>query len=142
MSDFRIKILAADKAVYEGPCYSAVVPLSDGLMGVMAHHSNMVSAIKTGIMTYRIKKDDAPVNVAVSAGLIKVENNEVLILVDTAENADSIDLARAERAAENAKARINMQRSRRAQLAAEADLARAISRINASRRGLGGAKRK
>ena len=134
MNKFRIKILASDKMIYEGPCCNVTIPLSDGQMGIRAHHSNTVSAIKTGILSYRIDEKDAAVNVAVSDGILKVEDNEVIILVDAAEEADSIDEARAKRAAEKAKAKIRSAQSKRAQLAAEADLARAISRINAARK--------
>lgn len=135
MREFNIKILAADNIIYEGSCCSVTIPLSDGLMGIRAHHSNMVSAIKTGVMSYRISETDAPVNVAVSDGLLKVEDNEVLVLVDAAEKADSIDVARAKRAAEAARHKLLREQSRKAQLAAEADLARAISRIAASGKG-------
>lgn len=135
MKDFNLKILAADKIIYEGSCCNMVVPLLDGYMGFRANHSNMISGVKTGVMTYQVSEEDAPVNVAVSDGLIKVEDNDILVLVDAAEKADSIDIARAKRAEEASRQRLLKEQSRKAQLAAEADLARAITRIAASTKG-------
>lgn len=132
MKEFRLKILAADKALYDGNAISVNVPLGDGSMGILANHSSMVSAIVPGVLTYRTVKDGPLQKAAVSDGLIKVENNEVLILVDTAEKAEDIDIIRARKAAEEAKEALRKEQNRREQMTFEADLARAISRIKAS----------
>ena len=132
MKEFQIKILASDKLIYEGPCVSVTVPLSDGSMGILAGHSNMVSAVKTGVISYKTAQDAKSEKVAVSAGLLKVENNEVLVLVDAAEKAESIDIARAMRAEESARAKLLNEQRKHERMAVEADLERAIMRIKAS----------
>ena len=49
MSDtFRLLIYAADHPFFEGECRSAVIPTLWGQQGVMAHHSNYISAIVPG----------------------------------------------------------------------------------------------
>ena len=45
MSEFRIAILAADRVFYEGPCESLVGPTVLGQHGILANHSNMISAL-------------------------------------------------------------------------------------------------
>ena len=69
----------------------------------------------------------------VSDGLLKVENNEVMILVDTAENPEDIDEARARRAEEQAREALKRANSNRDVSLATAELSRALSRIKASR---------
>ena len=39
---FRLSILAADKAFYNGESLSLVIPTTEGSYGVMAHHMNMI----------------------------------------------------------------------------------------------------
>ena len=84
MEEFQVKILASDHPFYEGKCYSLVIPTLRGMYGIHAHHSNMITAIIPGTLQYQIVPG-APLEAAVSNGLAKVENGEVLILVDTAE---------------------------------------------------------
>ena len=128
MSQFRISILAADSVLYEGPCESLIVPTPQGLYGILAKHCNMISAVVPGRLSYRIPGYQEQF-AAVSAGLVKVEDNEVLVLVDTAERPEDIDENRAKRAAEEAKEAILQKRSIREYRSAQANFARAINRL-------------
>ena len=130
MDSFYIHVLAEDHVVARGDCLSMVLPLEDGLYGVQAHHSNMISAIVPGILTCTMA-DGSAVRSAVSRGLVKVENNDVLVLIESAENPEAIDLDRAKRAAWEAQEILHRKHSLMEQTAAEASLARAINRIKA-----------
>ena len=66
---------------------------------------------------------------AVSSGLVKVENNDVLVLVDTAEHPEEIDTNRARRAADAAKEALLQKRSIQEYKVAQYNLARAMSRL-------------
>ncbi|MGI6106571.1 MAG: ATP synthase F1 subunit epsilon [Lachnospiraceae bacterium] len=128
METFQVHILAADRPFYEGPCESMVVPTSTGQYGIMAHHINMIAAIVPGTMTYRIPGEEAQI-ASISGGLIKVENNDVLVLVDSAERPEEIDINRAQREADMAKEAILQKQSIQEYRSAQAALARAISRL-------------
>lgn len=128
MNRFQISILAADSVLYEGPCESLVVPTSQGLYGILAGHSNMVSAVVPGRLSYRVPGGPEQF-AAVSAGLVKVEDNEVLVLVDTAERPENIDANRAKRAADEAKEAILQKRSIQEYRSAQANLARELNRL-------------
>lgn len=67
---------------------------------------------------------------AVSEGLIKVENNNVLIIVDSAERPEEIDINRARRSADEAREIMLQKKSRMEYHAAEARLARALNRLH------------
>lgn len=129
MSVFTVHILAADKVLYEGECESLIIPTPWGQYGILAHHCKAICAIVAGRLTYRVPggKDKYA---AVSDGLVKIENNDVLVLVDTAERPEEIDINRARAATEASKEAILQKKSIREYREAQASLARALSRID------------
>ena len=128
MENFPVHILAADEPFYEGPCQSISVPTTTGMYGVLAHHTNVILAIVPGTLRYRREGEDEKL-AAVSAGLMKVENGEVLILVDSAERPEEIDANRAQRAADRAKEELLQKKSIQEYRMAQSNLARALSRL-------------
>ena len=128
MKPFPVHILAADHAFFEGECTSLILPTVDGQYGVLAGHSNAIGAIVPGTLTCRTAAGET-LYAAVSAGLVKVEDGEVLVLVDAAERPEEIDKNRAERAAAAAKEALLQKRSIREYRLADANLARAINRL-------------
>ena len=124
-----MSILAADDPFYAGPCESLIVPSLQGKYGIMANHSNAIIALVPGTLFYRTPGQETKV-VAVSNGLIKVEDNNVLVLVDTAESPEEIDVNRAKRAADAAREAILQNKSIQEYHTAQARLARAVSRIH------------
>ena len=128
MTPFQVYILAADCDFYEGPCESLTVPTLQGQYGILANHSNMIGAVIPGTLRYQIPGQE-PKIAAVSAGLVKVENNEVLILVDSAERPEDIDANRARRAADRAREELLQKKSMQEYRTVQASLARAINRL-------------
>lgn len=132
MNTFHLRILAADDTFFDGECENLIVPCPDGSFGVQAHHINMISAVSPGELHYRpAEGPDAGVEkiAAVSSGLVKVENNDVLVLVDTAERPEEIDINRARRAADEAKEALLQKKSIQEYRIAQYSLARAVSRM-------------
>lgn len=132
MNTFHLRILAADDMFFEGECENLIIPSPDGSFGVQANHSNMISAVAPGELHYCPSEGpDAGAEkiAAVSSGLIKVENNDVLVLVDTAERPEEIDANRARRAADEAKEALLQKRSIQEYRIAQYSLARAVSRL-------------
>ncbi len=137
MSSFQVHILAADKTFYEGPCVSLTIPTSDGEQSILAHHSSMLAAVQPGTLRWQVP--DQPVQLAaVSPGMVKVENNEVLVLVDSIERPEEIDEARARREADLAREVILQKKSRQEYQIAQGNLARALNRLRVKARGMEG----
>lgn len=135
MNCFTLNILAAEKEFYNGDCVSLIVPTTQGAYGIQAHHSNMIAAIAPGILKVTVP-DGSQTIAAVSAGLVKVENNHVLLLVDTIERPEEIDENRAKRAAEEAKEALLQKKSIQDYHAAQTRLARAINRLRVKNNGI------
>lgn len=125
---FSLRILAAERPFYEGECEYLCVPARLGQCGIMAHHMNCVMAIKPGELHYIAPGQEA-VYGWVSGGIIKIENNEVLMLVDTAEHPEEIDINKAKREEAEAKEAILQRRSINEYKLAQAELARAASKL-------------
>lgn len=129
---FRLRVLASDKPFYEGDCLSITIPTQDGEREILAHHSNTIAALVPGELRGRFP-DGPDQTAAVSGGLIKVEDNEVLVLVDTAERPEEIDANRAKRAEAQAREAILQKRSIQEYRSAQITLARAVNRLKVSK---------
>ena len=134
MDTFQVHILAADRTFYEGPCVSLTVPTSDGEQGILAHHSSMMAAVVPGTIRWQPPGQEVQL-AAVSPGMVKVENNEVLVLVDSAERPEEIDEARARREADQAREALLQKKSRQEYQLAQSTLARALNRLRVKGRG-------
>lgn len=129
MKEFKLTVVEADSKFYEGNCISLVVPTSAGQYGVMAGHSNMVAAIVPGILKYSLP-DGERRHAAISGGVVKVENNEVLILGDSIESPDEIDANRAKRELEKAKNAMSDKLTDEEYSKAKAQMTKAVNRLN------------
>lgn len=128
MSVFQVHILAADRTFYEGPCVSLTIPTSDGEMGILAHHCRMIAAVLPGKLRWQPPGQEVQL-AAVSPGMVRVEDNDVLVLVDSAEHPEEIDAARARREADEAREVLLQKKSRQEHQIAQATLARALNRL-------------
>ena len=133
MDNFKLQIMASDHMVFDGDAQSVSLPTTEGSVGILAHHSNIIMAVVPGEITYRAA-DGSEETVIVSDGLLKVENGEAMILVDTAERPDEIDEARAQRAEERAREELKRANTNRDIALASAELSRAMSRIKYSKK--------
>lgn len=136
MESFQVHILAADQTFYEGPCVSLTIPASDGELGILANHSPMIAAVKPGTLRYQVPGEE-PRLAAISPGMMKVEKNDVLVLVDSAERPEDIDAVRAQREADEAREALLQKRSRQEHQIAQATLARALNRLRVKNMGIG-----
>ena len=128
MKTFYLEIFAADGVFFRGECVSATVPTPDGQYGILPLHSNFITAVRAGEMHFTTP-DGARHPVLVEAGLAKIENNQVLLLVDAAERPEEAEANRALRAAERAKEEELQRRSMREYEASQAALAHAFDRL-------------
>ena len=129
MTPFQLHVLTAVKPFYEGECVSLVIPTPSGLYGIQAKHSNFVGSVIPGEMKITLK-DGQVLTAAVADGIVKVEDGDVLVLVDTAERPEEIDENRARRSLAAAKEALLQKRSIQEYKMVQANLARALNRLN------------
>ncbi|MBP3806788.1 MAG: ATP synthase F1 subunit epsilon [Eubacterium sp.] len=128
MDLFNAKIIEADSTFYSGTMQSLVVPTIDGQYGVLAHHQNLMVAVIPGLLKFMDEEGNWQ-EASVSDGMMRIEDGEVLILVDAAEWPYEIDAERVRQKEAAAREAMLQKRSVREYTLAEASLKRAISRM-------------
>lgn len=129
MPVFNLDIVTPETTVYSGTVESLRAPGTEGGFGVLARHHPMLAGLTVGEIIYR-EEGAPPKRMATSGGFAEVRRDKVTLLVETAEGAAEIDVARAEAALARAKERLAQQRADEIDVArAEVALARAINRL-------------
>ncbi|MDA8442457.1 MAG: F0F1 ATP synthase subunit epsilon [Peptococcaceae bacterium] len=130
MADFKLEVVAPEGKVVGADVQFVKLPSVEGELGILAHHTPLIGALKVGIIRYT--KDEKSYRIATSGGFVEVANNKVTVLAETAEPGDLIDLERALAAKERAMQRINERNTESDIKRAEFALQRAINRIKAA----------
>jgi F-type H+-transporting ATPase subunit epsilon len=130
----RVEIVSQDRLVFEGDVDIVVAPGADGEMGILPHHTPLLTSLKPGIL--RVRSQGREEDFAISGGVMEVQPNLVTVLADAAERAEEIDVSRAEEARQRAEASLaaGVPRNSEAYLAAETALRRSNLRLQVARR--------
>ena len=132
MPTFDFEIVTPVGSLYSGVIESLRVPGSDGGFGVLARHHPMVASLGVGQVIFRDEGGEER-RVSVSGGFAEVLRDGVVILAETAELPEAIDLDRAEAARDRARDRLAAPRDRALDVRrAEVALSRAINRLKDS----------
>lgn len=94
--DINFKIVTPERTVFEDKISQATLPVTDGQVTILPNHRSYIASLSSGEIT--VKKDGEEIILAVSGGFIEFNKNELVVLADTAEQAEEIDLKRAEEA--------------------------------------------
>lgn len=130
MTPFKLKIITPEKVFFDGETEQIIVRTTVGDVGILNGHEPYCAALGIGQM--RIKMDGAFRHAATSGGIIKVSKEGTVILVQTCEWSDEIDLDRANAAKDSAEQRLQAAKDDAELRMAEAKLKRALNRIDAA----------
>jgi len=93
----KFEIVTPEGPVFKEDVAQVTVPTKQGEITVLPNHIPLVASLMPGVI--EIKKLDGGGDImSVSGGFIEVLRNKVVILADTAERAEEIDMTRAEEA--------------------------------------------
>ena len=128
---FKLKILSPDKIFYDGETDGIITRTTVGEAGILANHEPYCAALTIGKL--RIHIDGVYKNAAISSGVIRVEHGgDTLILAQSIEWCEDIDVDRATRAKVSAEKRLadaGSVKDRHAADIAEFKLKRALNRL-------------
>jgi F-type H+-transporting ATPase subunit epsilon len=137
----KFKIVTPEKTVFEDSIDQATLPVADGEVTILPNHRSYIAALKAGEIC--LKKDGEEIIMATSGGFIEFHDNDLVVLADTAERAEEIDIKRAEeaktRAEEAMKRKESMDNAEYARVAAaiEKEMARLrVGRKHYTKRGI------
>ena len=129
MKEFNLEVITPSKPVFNGAVVSVTVPGTLGNFQVLYNHAPILSSLEIGIVKIKLLSGDEK-EFFTSGGTIEVLNNKVIILAESFESKDEIDLARAERSLERARERLSKGNKNNIDIVrAQASLNRALSRI-------------
>jgi F-type H+-transporting ATPase subunit epsilon len=102
MPRLKLDVVTAERVVYSDEVDVVVAPGTEGELSILPRHAPLVTMLQPGELL--IRKDGTETDLAVSGGFLQVAQNRVMVLADTAERAEEIDVARATAAREQAEA--------------------------------------
>ena len=100
----RLEVATPERLLIREDVSEVQIPAARGELGVRPDHAPLIAELGIGLLSYtttRGRKD-----VSVSGGVVEVLPDGVRVLADAAENADEIDLQRAETALRRANERL------------------------------------
>lgn len=131
-SELQLNIVSPDRLVVRDSVSAVTVPGKNGYIGVLPGHAPLLTELVPGELTY--VRQGAKHHLCVNWGFAEVLPSRVIVLVQTAEQAEEIDVERAEKAKQRAEERlkrfsdpeVDMERARES-------LCRAIARLEVAR---------
>jgi len=127
VATFRLEVVTAERIVFTDDVNGIVAWGVEGQLGILPHHAPLMTMLQPGDLI--IKRDDAEEYLALSGGFLEVRPDKVVILADTCERAEEIDIARAEAAKCRAEQTLKESSSKLDTAAAEAALHRSLARL-------------
>ncbi len=130
----RCEIVSQERLVFEGEADLVIVPGANGVMGILPNHAPLLSTLQLGVI--KVRRQEEEYVFTVTGGIVDVQPNLIIVMADTAESVQEIDVARAEAARERAEELLSrgLPPDNDAYLAIEAALNRSKLRIEAVKR--------
>lgn len=129
---FYLEIIAADRIFFEGDVEHLVITALDGLLGILPGHEPLVTSLPTGELKYMV--DGKWHYAAISEGFIEVMPDFAVILADSCELPEEIDIKRAEEAKKRAEERMRQKQSIMEYYQTQTALNRAMNRLKISQK--------
>ena len=92
----QICILTPDRVFWNEEAEEIILPTNTGQMGVLTNHAPIITALEIGIMSLRTQKEW--ISVALMGGFALVKQNQVTVLVNSAESKETVNSSEAEQA--------------------------------------------
>ena len=124
----HLEIVTPERLAYEDDVDMVLVPGIDGELGILPHHTPLVSLLGVGELT--IRKGGEEELFAIAGGFLQVRPDKVVVMAETADLDSDIDLEKAKAARDEAEKALESGYVEGADLsAARAELQRALLRI-------------
>jgi F-type H+-transporting ATPase subunit epsilon len=129
---FQLEIIASDHPFYKGECEMLIFPGLDGEHGILARHEAMVTCINAGELRFLV--DGNWQYAAVSEGFVEITPDYVVLLADTVERPEDIDINRANEAKVRAEEKLRQKQSIMEYYHTQAALNRAMNRLKVTKK--------
>ncbi len=107
MATYHLQIVTPDGLYFDGEAEKLIVRSTTGDVCILAHHINYVTPLGMGVAKVTTEGKDR--RAACVGGMLSVHEGEVTLVASTFEWSEDIDLERAQRAEERARARLEQR---------------------------------
>ncbi|MEW6226187.1 MAG: F0F1 ATP synthase subunit epsilon [Chloroflexota bacterium] len=129
----QLEIVTPERLAYRDEVDMVLVPGIEGELGILPHHTPLVSLL--GVGELKIRKGGTEESFAIVGGFLQVRPDKVVVMAETADLASEIDLERAQEARREAEKALEGGYHEGADLAsARAALQHALLRIRVAER--------
>jgi F-type H+-transporting ATPase subunit epsilon len=132
MSPVRLDIVTAERLVYSEDVDLLLAPGVEGQLGILPHHAPLMTTLEAGEMV--VRRGSEEFSLAISGGFLEIRPDRIIVLADSAERDDEIDLTRAEAAQRRARERIESHSTDIDAARAEAALRRSMIRLKVAQK--------
>jgi F-type H+-transporting ATPase subunit epsilon len=129
----KLDIVTPAGTAYSAEAQMVTLPAVDGQIGVLPHHTPLLTRITPGEVLVRRATGEDDV-LAVGEGLVAVTSAHIGVVTDMAINAKDIDEAKVEEARQRALARLRDTISDEEVATVNASLARSLAQLKVKRR--------
>jgi F-type H+-transporting ATPase subunit epsilon len=116
------------RLIFSGMVEGVTAPGSVGYFGILKGHAPFTSSLQPGIFTVTLPRGEKKVMV-ISGGFLLTDGNKAIVLADSAEAPNEIDLERARASRDRAQGRLSEGPPDLDVARAKASLARAMTRL-------------
>lgn len=132
MVTFTLEIITPQRQAFSEKVDSVVVPTTSGVVGVLAHHEPLFSALSEGEI--KVTTGQKEYFLAIGGGFMEVTKDKVTILVSRAVHANELNESEIKKAQEQAKQVIARRVKGEELAAAQAILRRSLLELKVYRR--------
>lgn len=97
---FKVNLISPEGVKYQDEAEELILPTANGQIGVLANHEPLIALLSPGEIV--VKSGGKDHFLATHGGVVKIANNVVEILADSAEYADELDQIKINEARERA----------------------------------------
>jgi len=126
----RVKVIAPDTIVWDAEAEEIILPSSTGQLGILTKHIPLLTALDIGVMRVRIQREWKPI--ILLGGFAEINNNNVTILVNGAEEITEINLEESQKNLEEATILVEEANTNKEKIEAAQLLRKAKARIQAA----------
>jgi F-type H+-transporting ATPase subunit epsilon len=83
---YNFKMLTPNRRELDEAVVSIIAPGEDGYLGILANHAPIITTLRAGDLKVRFEGDRV-VQYSIGPGILKVENNEAILLTESIETA-------------------------------------------------------
>ncbi|MGC8758468.1 MAG: F0F1 ATP synthase subunit epsilon [Bryobacteraceae bacterium] len=101
----RLEVATPERLLLRENVRQAQVPAANGYLGILPDHAPLLSELGVGVLIYELENGQKKW-MSIIGGYVEVGPDRIRVLANRAENADEIDVARAQAALKRANERI------------------------------------